>query len=57
MKMRKLDVEIFWPACVAKAAHINEARAAFAYHAMNEPNWTRDMTEPEIVEYVKALGA
>jgi len=57
MKMRKLDVEIFWSACVAKSSNINEARAAFAYYAINESCWTRDMTEGEIVDYVKALVA
>jgi len=56
-KRRAIDTQIFWPACKRKAQSIASARAAFAYHAMNDNAWTRDMSENEIIAFVKELDA
>lgn len=38
-RLRKIDLEILWPQCVAHASTLMEARAAFALHAYNAAEW------------------
>lgn len=54
-RRRDLDVMIFWPSCKKTSESVRQARAAFAYHAMNDPAWTVDMTDHEIIEFVGEL--
>jgi hypothetical protein len=37
--LRRIDMQILWPACVEKAPDLEHARAAFALHAFNDPAW------------------
>ena len=38
-RQRAIDIEILWPICVENAPDIDQARAAFAVHAFNDPAW------------------
>ena len=38
-RMRRIDLELLWPICVKGAPDLDRAKAAFAYHAMTDPNW------------------
>lgn len=39
-RLRRIDIEILWPACRAKAEDLDHAKAAFAMHAFNDRAWT-----------------
>jgi hypothetical protein len=38
-RVRRLDLEILWPACKAEAPDLDHARAAFAVHAFHDNAW------------------
>lgn len=38
-RLRKIDMDILWPTCRDQAKNLDNARAAFAVHAMNDPAW------------------
>ena len=38
-RMRRLDLEILWPATRAWTISIHDARAVFAGHALRDPAW------------------
>lgn len=38
-RMRRIDLQILWPACKSKAKTLDDARAAFAVHAFHDPAW------------------
>ena len=53
-RLRKIDMQILWPECVKVAHTLDEAKAAFAYHAFNDPAWTF-LGEDEIVSAIDSL--
>jgi len=52
---RATDLRILWPACKAQAPDLNLARVAFAFHAYDDPAWTKDFTEEEICAIISKL--
>lgn len=38
---RDVDLQILWPECKRQAPNIDQAKAAFAVHAFNDPAWVR----------------
>jgi hypothetical protein len=38
-RLRRIDLEIFWPVCKEKARDLDHARAAFAIHALDDRAW------------------
>lgn len=38
-RLRKIDMEVLWPTCLAGARDLDHAKAAFAVHAFNDPAW------------------
>jgi len=42
---RKIDVQILWPICKAKAKTLGDARHAFMMHAITDPAWVRHYGE------------
>lgn len=38
-RQRRIDLQILWPACKEIAEDLDGARAAFFYHAVNDPAW------------------
>lgn len=39
-RRRRIDLEILWPACKEQARTLDQAKAAFAVHAFNDPAWS-----------------
>jgi len=52
---RSTDLRILWPACREQADTIEQARAAFYFHASNDPAWTEHYNENELYTYVWKL--
>ncbi len=38
-RQRSIDIEILWPCCKENAHNLDEARAAFAFHAFGDSAW------------------
>lgn len=38
-RQRAIDLRILWPICKEKAPNLEQARLAFAMHAMMDPAW------------------
>ena len=38
-RQRRYDLQILWPICKKEARDMDHAKAAFAYHAFNDPAW------------------
>ena len=38
-RARNLDLKILWPACIAAAESITDARRAFKAHAFSDSSW------------------
>ena len=55
-RRRSIDLEILWPICKTGANDIEHAKAAFAYHALNDPAW-QTLGEAEILRRIDALEA
>ena len=55
-RLRRIDLELFWPSCVENAADLDQAKAAFAVHAFND-NAYSDMSHDQIVAYIDQLQA
>ena len=54
-RQRAIDLKILWPLCVAGAADLDYAKAAFTLHAMNDPAW-RELGEDELLSFIDQLG-
>jgi hypothetical protein len=54
-RIRKLDLEILWPACRQGAADLDYAKAAFAVHAFKDPAWL-ELGHDELVEFIDRLN-
>ena len=52
---RKTDMLTLWPACKDHAESLDHAKAAFYFHASNDPAWTNHYTEEELIAYVDEL--
>ena len=39
-RTRRIDMEILWPCCVQYSTSMEQARAVFTAHAMNDKAWT-----------------
>ena len=55
-RRRKADVEILWPAILARASGPREARLLFATHTMVDAAWA-SLSDDELVAAVMALPA
>jgi hypothetical protein len=53
-RVRRLDLEILWPLCLAGAIDRDYAKAAFTLHAMNEPAWL-ELGEAELLDFIDRL--
>lgn len=53
--LRKHDLEILWPAFKKHAQTLDQAKAGFMIHASNDPAWTTDYTEEELVSFIDKL--
>jgi len=38
-RLRKIDLNVLWPACKQQARTIDDAKAAFAVHAYHDRAW------------------
>lgn len=56
-KQREIDIELVWEACkdLADGGDVEHARRAFLAHAMNDPAWTTDLSDAQILEIVNGL--
>jgi hypothetical protein len=54
-RQRAIDLKILWPLCVAGAADLDYAKAAFTLHAWNEPAW-RELGADELLAFIDQLG-
>ena len=52
-RLRRIDMQVLWPACVEKAPDLDHAKAAFAAHAFNDPAWLV-LGLPEIMRQIDA---
>ena len=53
-RLRRIDVEILWPACRDQAENLHLAKAAFAYHAFNDEAWLY-LDENEAIRQIDSL--
>ena len=54
-RRRRIDLEILWPACKSNARDLDHAKAAFAFHAHNDPAWLA-LGEEEMHKRIDALA-
>jgi hypothetical protein len=52
---RRTDMSTLWPACLEHAEDINDARTAFYFHISNDPAWTTDYDEAQLINFVDEL--
>jgi hypothetical protein len=52
---RRVDLTTLWPECKKYSHDLEHAKAAFYYHAVRDPAWTRDYTETELIDFVDEL--
>jgi hypothetical protein len=38
-RLRRIDLQVLWPACLDQTRDIEHARAVFAVHAFHDPAW------------------
>jgi hypothetical protein len=53
-RMRAIDMQILWPACVSHSTSLDEAKAAFAMHAFHDRAWL-SLGEPAICDAIDRL--
>lgn len=53
-RQRNIDLEILWPSCKEQASDLEDAKVAFAMHALNDSAWTC-LGHEELVRRLKAL--
>ncbi len=41
-RKRAIDLKLLWPECKRQARNLEDARYAFAIHAINDPAWVRE---------------
>ena len=54
-RLRRIDMDILWPECVAQAPDLDHARAAFAVHAYLDRAW-KVLGDEEIDKLIDQLG-
>lgn len=52
---RSIDMKALWPMCVKQARDLDHAKAVFMYHCINDPAWTIDYTEEDLIEFIDQL--
>ena len=52
---RRTDMSTLWPACKQHAEDLDHAKAAFYFHASNDPAWTTDYDEDALIQFVNEL--
>jgi hypothetical protein len=52
--LRRIDLQILWPRCKARASDLNHAKAAFAMHVLNDEAWT-SLGIPELMKRIDSL--
>jgi hypothetical protein len=58
--LRRIDLRVLWPECKRQAkaleqteiAPLDLAKAAFMSHCANDPVWTLDYSEAELVDFI-----
>jgi hypothetical protein len=55
-RQRDVDMEILWPICLREAGDLDRAKAAFAFHAMNDPAWLC-LGEERLLAFIDRLEA
>lgn len=53
-RLRNIDLQVLWPACVKNGRDLDHARAAFAAHAFHDPAWLV-LGEGEIIRIIDGL--
>ena len=53
-RQRSVDLALLWPECKAQATSLDQARAVFAFHAMNDPAW-RDFYGDKLQQVISEL--
>jgi hypothetical protein len=54
-RRRSIDLDVLWRAITEDARDFDQAKAAFLFHLMNDPAWTRYYTDEELARFVKEL--
>ena len=52
---RITDMQILWPSCKQHATSLDDAKAVFFWHIMNDPAWSNHYDEVQLVEFVDQL--
>jgi hypothetical protein len=53
-RQRMVDIEVLWPILLREAGDLDRARAAFAFHAMNDPAWLC-LGEERVLAFINRL--
>jgi hypothetical protein len=53
-RLRRIDLEILWPACKDQAIDLDYAKAAFCLHAMSDEAWLF-LGEDEVLKFIGQL--
>lgn len=52
---RSSDMTILWPICKQHAPSLDDAKAAFYMHIINDPAWTNHYVEADLIDFVDRL--
>jgi len=52
---RRTDMTTLWPACKQYAKDLDDAKMAFFWHASQDPAWTTDYSEDDLMHFVDRL--
>ena len=55
-RQRAMDLKYLWPSLAANASDLNQARLAFAEHAMTDPAWL-ELGETALLDLIFQLEA
>ena len=54
-RQRAADLQLLWPVCKQLAPDLDHAKAAFAFHAFNDPAWIDAFGEAGLIEAINRL--
>lgn len=54
---REMDMVMLWPSICQQAPSMDHAKAAFTFHILHDPAWTREFSQMELIYLVDRLEA
>lgn len=54
-QQRKTDMKVLWPVCKDQTHSLEQARAVFALHALNDPAWRQHYGGDGLMDFIDTL--